>query len=77
MARNRLLFPVPYSLIPAFFTSPLVTGGIAFYNPSNTALKTVVSYTRYSGARPSKRMDAHSAGKCMNFDLYFGNSQEY
>jgi hypothetical protein len=48
----------PRSLTPVlcFFNSSLVMRALAFYNPSNTALKTVVSFIRHLGAQsPEKK----------------------
>jgi hypothetical protein len=68
----RFLFPVP-----CFFTTSLVTNSGAFYNPSNTTLKTVVSFTRYHGAQPPGKTGRQTVSGYMNIDLHFRSSQEY
>jgi hypothetical protein len=62
---------------PCFFTTSLVTGTLAFYNPSNTALKTVVSFIRHLGAQSPDKKGGQTLSECMNIDLHFGSFQEY
>jgi hypothetical protein len=55
----------------------LVTGVVAFYNPSNTALEAVVLFIRHPGTQPPLRTVAFSARECESINLHFGNSQEH
>jgi hypothetical protein len=50
---------------------------LAFYNPSNTALKTVVSFIRHLGAQSPDKKGGQTLSECMNIDLHFGSFQEY
>src|SRR5271166_2053644 len=45
-------------------TTLLVTKGGAFYNPSNTALETVVWFIRNHGAQPPNKSVVHSVSEC-------------
>jgi hypothetical protein len=63
--------------VPCFFTSSLVMRTLAFYNPSNTALKTVVSFIRHLGAQSPDKKGGQTLSECMNIDLHFGSFQEY
>jgi hypothetical protein len=58
-------------------TTELVTESRAFYNPSNTAMDSVVSFTRRPGMQPPRKTVVFSVSECMSFDLHFSNSQEH
>jgi len=57
--------------------SMLVMEGRAFYNPPNTALETVVSFTRHPGTQPPNSPVVDSASECLIIDLHFRDSQEH
>jgi len=59
------------------FTTELVTRRGAFYNPSNTAMETVVSFTRRPGMQSPEKTIAFFVSECKSFDLHFSNSQEH
>jgi hypothetical protein len=59
------------------FATELVTKRGAFYNPSNTAMESVVSFTRRPGIQPPIKTVVFSVSECKSFDLHFSNSQEH
>jgi len=59
------------------FATLLVTEGTAFYNPSNTALGAVVSFTHTPVLDRQAKTVAFSASERLNIDFQYGNSQEH
>jgi hypothetical protein len=55
----------------------LVREGTGFYNPCNTALESVVGYTRSLGTQPPNTTVVRFASGCLNIERHFGNSQEH
>jgi hypothetical protein len=66
---------LPREILPPCITL-LVTGGKAFYNPSNTAMEAVVSLIRHLGAQPPIKNGCAYRERVLNIDFHFGISQE-
>jgi hypothetical protein len=66
-----------FNAISYFFTTSLVMRAGAFYNPSNTALKTVVSFNGHHGAQSPEKAGGQTVSECIHIDLHFGSFQEY
>lgn len=55
----------------------LVTTRKDFYNPPNTALETVVTFTRMPNVQPESAMVEHSLSECLNIHSIVSTSQEH
>lgn len=60
------------------FRSLLVTNGMAFYNPPNTALDIVAVFIRPPvRSTPPNRTDSHCASECLGVSSHYCISQEH